>query len=90
MIEIKDNEFKELTVFLKNNYGINLTQKKNLIEGRLTNVLLEKGINSFREYLDLIYKDTSKNELTVLINKLTTNHTFFMREQEHFEYFKNN
>lgn len=89
MINIKENEFIELTKFLKNNYGINLTRKKNLIEGRLNNVLIEKGFNSFRQYLDYIYSDSTKNELTTLINKLTTNHTFFMREQEHFQFFKN-
>ncbi|BCZ45622.1 chemotaxis protein CheR [Clostridium gelidum] len=89
MINIKENEFIELTKFLKNNYGINLTHKKNLIEGRLNNVLIEKGCNSFREYLDYVYADITKNELTTLINKLTTNHTFFMREQEHFQFFKN-
>ena len=43
MIEIKENEFEELTEFLKNNYGINLTHKKNLVEGRLANMLLERG-----------------------------------------------
>lgn len=90
MIRIKDNEFRELTKFLKINYGINLIQKKNLVEGRLGNVLLEKGFNSFREYLDYVYSDYTKNELTMLINKLTTNHTFFMREPRHFEYLKNN
>jgi len=89
MISIKENEFIELTKFLKNNYGINLTRKKNLIEGRLNNVLIEKGFNNFREYIDYIYSDNTKNELTTLINKLTTNHTFFMREQEHFQFFKN-
>lgn len=89
MIEIKGNEFKELTEFLKSNYGINLTHKKNLIQGRLNNVLVEKGFNSFREYLDYVYSDSTKNELTILINKLTTNHTFFMRESEHFQYFRN-
>ena len=89
MINIKENEFIELTKFLKTNYGINLTHKKNLIEGRLNNVLIEKGCKSFREYLDYVYSDITKNELTTLINKLTTNHTFFMREQEHFQFFKN-
>lgn len=89
MIRIKENEFKELTEFLKSNYGINLTHKKNLIEGRLTNTLIEKGFNNFREYLDYVYSDSTKNELTILINKLTTNHTFFMRESEHFQYFRN-
>lgn len=90
MINIKQNEFIELTMFLKNNYGINLEHKKNLIEGRLNNVLVEKGFNNFREYLDYVYSDRTKNELTILINKLTTNHTFFMREEEHFRFFNNN
>ncbi|AWK49597.1 chemotaxis protein CheR [Clostridium beijerinckii] len=89
MINIKQNEFIELTIFLKNNYGINLTHKKNLIEGRLHNVLIEKGFNNFREYIDYVYSDRTKNELTILINKLTTNHTFFMREEEHFQFFNN-
>ena len=89
MINIKENEFIELTKYLKNNYGINLSHKKNLIEGRLNNVLIEKGFNNFKEYLNYVYSDITKNEITTLINKLTTNHTFFMREQEHFKYFKN-
>ena len=89
MIKIKENEFIELTKFLKDNYGINLIHKKSLIESRLNNVLIEKGFNDFRKYLDYVYSDITKNELTTLINKLTTNHTFFMREQEHFKFFNN-
>lgn len=89
MIKMKEKEFKELTKFLKNDYGINLTHKKNLIEGRMNNILLEKGFNNFKEYLDYVRSDITKKELTTLINKLTTNHTFFMREPEHFQYFKN-
>lgn len=88
MISINENEFKELTQFLKGNYGINLINKKNLIEGRLAPILIKKGFKSFREYLDYVKADTTKCELTTLINKLTTNHTFFMREAEHFRYFK--
>ncbi|AKN31866.1 chemotaxis protein CheR [Clostridium carboxidivorans P7] len=89
MIHIKQDEFKELTDYLKSNYGINLTKKKILIEGRLNNILIEKGFKNFRDYLNFLFNDMSKNELTLLINKLTTNHTFFMREAAHFQYFKN-
>lgn len=89
MICIHQKEFNELTEFLKMNYGINLSNKKNLIEGRLTNVLIEKGFHNFKDYLDYVYSDSTKKELTTLINKLTTNHTFFMREPEHFQYFQN-
>lgn len=90
MINIKEDEFIELTEYLLKNYGINLTQKKVLVEGRLCNVLTQKGYNSFREYLNNVYSDKSKAELTMLINKLTTNHTFFLRESMHFEYLKDN
>ena len=89
MIEIKDSEFRELTSYIKSNYGINLAQKRNLIEGRLSNMLIEKGFANFQEYLEVIFADTTKMEITTLINKITTNHTFFMRETEHFAYFAN-
>lgn len=90
VIKIMDDDFKRLTGYLKHDYGINLIHKKSLIEGRLTNMLTEKGFNNFREYLDHVFNDMTKTELTELINKLTTNHTFFMREANHFEYFKKN
>ncbi|MFA9397974.1 MAG: protein-glutamate O-methyltransferase CheR [Clostridiaceae bacterium] len=88
-MKIDEKEFIKLTDFLKKDYGINLINKKGLIEGRLTNLILDKGFNDFKEYLDYVFMDTSKEEITVLINKLTTNHTFFMRETDHFDYFKN-
>ena len=88
MITLKDSEFKELTGYMKTNYGINLTEKKLLIEGRLSNMLTDKGFDNFSDYLQYIFKDPSGEEINTLINKLTTNHTFFMREAEHFNYFR--
>lgn len=88
MISIKDNEFIKLTTFIQENYGINLSSKRTLIEGRLGNMLVDKGFESFSDYFTLIFSNDSKGEITNLINKLTTNHTFFMRENSHFEFFK--
>ena len=88
MINLKDSEFRELTGYMKANYGINLTEKKLLIEGRLSNMITEKGFSDFSDYLKSVFKDTSGNEISSLINKLTTNHTFFMREAAHFKYFR--
>ena len=87
MLNLKDSEFRELTGYMKTNYGINLTEKKLLIEGRLSNVVTDKGFSNFSDYLKFVFKDASGNEITNLVNKLTTNHTFFMREAEHFKYF---
>ncbi|MGH4120984.1 CheR family methyltransferase [Clostridium sp.] len=88
MMNLKDSEFKELMEYMKVNYGINLTEKKLLIEGRLCNMVMQKGFSNFSDYLKFVFVDSSGKEISTLINKLTTNHTFFMREAEHFNYFK--
>lgn len=90
MITIKQKEFTELIEFIKSNYGINLIQKKTLIEGRLSNIINEQGFDNFGDYLQKVFTDSSGAELTILVNKLTTNHTFFMREANHFDFFREN
>lgn len=88
MIGINDRDFKELIAYIQNYYGINLSQKRNLIEGRLSNLLVEKGFENFSDYLQCVFADQTKVEITNLVNRLTTNHTFFMRESVHFTYFE--
>jgi len=89
MLTLKEHDFKELTDYIKKDYGIDLTKKRLLIEGRLSNMIVEKGFNNFHDYLNFIFQDASGKEVRNLINRLTTNHTFFMREKDHFDYFKN-
>jgi chemotaxis protein methyltransferase CheR len=88
MLTIRDEDFDRLVRFIKSNYGINLTHKRTLIEGRLSNIIMEKGFPGFTEYIDYALGDQSGEEISVLINRLTTNHTFFMREKSHFDYFQ--
>ena len=88
MMTINDSDFIKLTTFMKGNYGIDLSAKKTLIEGRLGNMIIEKGFHDFSGYLAHIFSNHSKDDINELINKLTTNHTFFMRETNHFEYFR--
>jgi chemotaxis protein methyltransferase CheR len=88
MFAINEAEFLRLINYMKSNYGINLTQKRTLIEGRLSNTVLEKGFSSFGDYLNFVFSDKTGVEIETLINKLTTNHTFFMREFKHFDYFR--
>lgn len=87
-MDIKDNEFKRLYEYMRNNYGLSFTEeKKSNIEHRLKFVLIRDGYNSFTHYFDEITKDTSGEMKNELINRLTTNHTYFFREVSHFEYF---
>lgn len=88
MLAIRESEFKKLVDYIKSKYGVNLKSKKNLIEGRLSNIIIEKGFNNFEEYLEHVFSDKTGRESTTLVNKLTTNHTFFMREWNHFEYYR--
>ncbi len=86
MLTITDQEFLTLYSYIKKKYGINLEKKRTLVEGRLSGMLAERGLDSFAQYMDIVLKDTTGAEVTLLLNKLTTNHTYFMREMEHFNY----
>lgn len=89
MITITDREFTQLAEYIKRNYGIHLKQeKKTLVTGRLHNVLIERNCKYFSEYFNLLQKDKTGKSVTELINKITTNHTYFMRETDHFNYFR--
>ena len=89
MFTITDKEFGQLTAYIKDNYGIHLKEEKRaLVTGRLYNVLLENNLKDFTEYYKYVISDKTGQAAATLINKMTTNHTFFMREAEHFFYFR--
>lgn len=88
MLTIGQADFERLTGYMKQKYGINLSKKKILIEGRLSNLIVERGFGDFHTYLNAVFSDPSGKEITTLLNRLTTNHTYFMREADHFDYFR--
>ena len=85
-MEITDAEFQRLVKFMYDNFGINLAAKRVLVQGRLGNMLRERNFKNYSEYLDAVMNDTTGAEVTTILNKLTTNHTFFMREPEHYTF----
>ena len=86
--QITEEEFQRLVKYMYDNFGINLSAKKVLVQGRLGNMLYERGFKSYNEYLDAVKADETGAEVTTILNKLTTNHTFFMREPEHYTFMK--
>lgn len=88
MISISDGELKELTEYIRANYGIELARKRHLVEGRLGKLISERGFGNFAEYLRFVLSDPTKREMTDLVSRLTTNHTYFMRETRHFDFFR--
>lgn len=87
MIKLTDKEFLDFVNYMHKNYGIDLSKKRQLIEGRLSNMIEGKGMTNFSQYMDSIKKN-GQEEVISLINKLTTNYTYFYREDDHFKYLK--
>lgn len=85
---ITDKEFLRISTFMKQRYGIDLSQKKVIVNGRLENYIKRGGWSSFNDFINAVENDKTGQQEKMLVNYLTTNHTYFMREFEHFEYMK--
>lgn len=82
-------EFGAIRDLLHSGFGIDLAAgKRGLVAGRLQKLLRERGGISFAEYYRQVVEDATGRELSELINRLSTNHTFFNREKEHFDHFR--
>ncbi len=86
--KLSEENFQRIVAYAKNHYGIELGQKRVIVEGRLKNYLAAHGFKSYEEYINAVIADEGGTEAKSLVNLLTTNHTFFMREFEHFEYLR--
>lgn len=86
---LKESEFQKFSRYVYETSGINLHGgKKELLKARLGKILRQKNLGSFREYYDQVVSDESGHELTVLLNSISTNLTFFFREQQHFDFLR--
>lgn len=83
---ITDNEFSRIVSYMMKNYGIDLSQKKVLVSGRLENYLVRNGYANYDEYMAKVENSPDGAAATDLVNVLTTNHTYFMRESTHFDF----
>ena len=87
---ISDADFKRLVSFIQSTYGIDLTQKKQLITGRLSPAIRKLGYRNFSDFVSHVLEKKENDDIILVLNKLTTNYTFFMREKEHLDYFCQN
>ncbi|MBI5639180.1 MAG: protein-glutamate O-methyltransferase CheR [Nitrospirae bacterium] len=81
-VVLQDTTFRQLRDFIYGKCGIYINDtKKYLIENRLVKVLQENNLSSYEEYLSLMQSGNG-NELSRLYDAITTNETFFFREQQ--------
>ena len=84
-----DEEFLRISMFLKSKYGIDMSNKKSIIQGRLDNFVRLPGYATYTQFMDALQSDITGSMEKKLVDLLSTNHTYFMRESEHFDYLKN-
>lgn len=88
LIRLRKMEFLDIVDYIRGRYGINLEKKKVLIECRLRSELDRYGIASFKDYMKAVRADESGQMAGEMINRLTTNYTYFMREFKHFDFIR--
>lgn len=88
LAQLPDTEYHLISKLVYEKFGINLgEQKRSLIVGRLNKILVQKGFKNFKQYYEYVVNEPSGQALTTLVDRISTNHTFFYREHDHFEYF---
>ncbi len=88
MYKLTLDDFNLIRGYIKEIAGINISRDKMLlVSNRLSRHMESLGIDEFGEYYRYLVKEASKEELNVFVDKLTTNHTYFMREKVHFDIF---
>uniref|UniRef100_UPI001B803EB5 CheR family methyltransferase n=1 Tax=Actinoplanes subtropicus TaxID=543632 RepID=UPI001B803EB5 len=88
--EIGSNEFAYITGVLHRETGIRLPPgKEALVAGRLEKRLRSLGLADYPEYVRYLRtQPVTGPEMIQMINLLTTNETFFFREQQHFDFLR--
>ncbi len=87
LLPLREADFRWVAGMLYDRFGIRLGEQKHvLVAGRLTKRVRQLGLSSFADYFSLIKADPDGPELTELLNRLTTNHSFFLREREHYDF----
>lgn len=87
--DLSAKEFDRFRALIYEHSGINLTDdKRDLLRARLGKRMRQQGLASYDDYLKMIDRDKSGQEIIHLIDAVSTNVTFFFREQAHFDFLK--
>jgi chemotaxis protein methyltransferase CheR len=84
---LSDQEFSLFQALIYKIAGIRMGEsKKILLTGRLNKRVRTLGLKSFGDYYRLVTQPLQARELQNMVDLLTTNETYFFREQGHFDF----
>jgi len=89
MIRDTDYEFIRNLVYKRSRINLG-PDKRELVTARLNKRLKATNIESISEYCRYLQTGQDEEELGHLIDVISTNHTYFFREKEHFDFLYNN
>ncbi|AVT78996.1 methyltransferase domain-containing protein [Rhodopseudomonas palustris] len=88
--QLSDRQFRSLAELIEDQVGIKMPNAKRLmLEGRLHKRVRALNYSGVSEYVDNLFdKSVLDDELTHLIDVVTTNKTDFFREPQHFDFLR--
>ena len=88
-LRIPEADFREICALVQQRLGIELrTGKESLVTLRLAEPMRRGGFRTVQEYLQAVKRDPNGPAMLEFIDCLTTNHTSFLRESSHFEFWQ--
>jgi len=85
-MSITEKSFDAVSDLFHREAGIRLKpEKKHLVVGRLSRLAAESGADSLDEYIERLLAGNDSAERAKVVDRLTTNETYFFREPKHFE-----
>ncbi len=87
---MSERDLARIRDFIRSELGISLGEEKAaLLRARLRDIFAKRGFSSMGEYADWLIDVRERAGLSELADAISTNHTFFYRESEHFEHLEN-
>ena len=84
---LSKNSFQAVTTMFRQVSGIQLSDAKQaLVAGRLQKLAQARGLRDVDAYVDQLMREGDAQEMVKVVDKLTTNETYFFREPEHFDW----
>ena len=88
-LRLSEPEFVKISKLAYEDFGLDLhAGKQGLVLARLSKKIRHLGLRSFQEYYDHVVSDASGEALVSMVDDLTTNHTSFFRESQHFGFLR--
>ncbi len=86
-MQLSAEAFRAVTDLFHDISGIRLAESKRpLVAGRLQRLAQDQGLVNLDDYVDRLLAERDPAEIVRVVDKLTTNETYFFREPQHFRF----